>query len=266
MKKVLILLGFLLNSYATEIHNTNVLNNYVANFKANVSYTNFSDFEKEKLQKALKGLLKVINSARFKKQILEHSFDGEKTFVDNNGMTNLEIYQHILKGAEDLLDKVDREMDLDLNMYYSLSGTIGYTYPDTLKIWINRRFFRNFRHSQVAANLIHEYMHKVGFTHDYQYTERRPYSVPYAVGKIMRKLYDGIEISLPSTLPSRPIYIPGNLNSPNNGETIQIGALTPGLLPESKIEESQDSFDQHHMTNQQDHYMGPCTDYPSDLQ
>lgn len=263
MKKVLILLGFLFQSYAVETINTNVLNSYVANFKANVTYTNFSDFEKDKLKKSLKGLLKVINSSRFKKQILNHTYEGEKVFVDNNGMTNEEIYAHILKGAEELLDEVDNEMDLDLNMYYSLSGTIGYTYPDTLKIWINRRFFRNFRHSQVAANLIHEYMHKLGFDHDYDYTQRRPFSVPYAVGKIIRKLYDGIEINLPDQLPTTPINIPRDFNFPNNGESISLGSL-PQLPPLNKNEELPDNFDRHHMTNQPDHYMGLCTGHPSD--
>ena len=150
-------------------------------------------------------------------------------------------------------------------MYYSLRSTIGYTYPDTLRIWINRRFFRSFRPSQVAANLIHEYMHKLGFTHDYNNTPTRKFSVPYAVGRLIREMIDSNQINIPTTMPdipNRPIYIPGDFNNPNNGNYINpIAASVPlenmnvGLL---------DKSDQHHKTNQPDHYMGPCTDHPND--
>jgi len=236
-------------------------NPFALKLSAQTVFTNFSDSEKERMQLVLKKLLKVINSDQFKEKVLSHKYNGDRTFVDNNGMSNLEVYQHLISGAEDLLDDVDHQMDLNLNMYYSLSSTIGYTYPNTLKIWINRRFFQGFKPSQIAANLIHEYMHKLGFGHDYNYTERRPFSVPYAFGKIVRKIMAQVEFEIPST-PTIPIYIPGDFNTPNNGR------LTPIALGTQlkASEESQDMFSQHSQTTLPDHYMGPCTDHPNDSQ
>lgn len=236
--------------------------------KATTEFTNFSESEKLKMQTAIVTLLRVLNSNQFKTSILNHQVNGEKTFVDNNGMSNEEIYQHLINGAEDLLTEKDHEMDLDLSMYYSLRSTIGYTYPNTLRIWINRRFFRSFRSSQIAANLIHEYMHKLGFGHDYNNTPTRKYSVPYAVGRMVRELIDTNQINIPTTLPhlpSRPIYIPGDFNNPNNGTYLPINLPNDSLSPLANTnEELPDKIDQHHKTSQQDHYMGQCTGHPND--
>jgi hypothetical protein len=248
-------LGLLILSFNTYA------NPFATKLTANTKLTNFTDSEQAKMQRVIKKLLKVLNSEQLKNKIINHQYEEEKTFVDNNGMTNLEIYQKLIDGTEELQNHIDNEMDLDLNMYYSLSSTIGYTYPDTLKIWINRRFFRGFKPSQVAANLIHEYMHKLGFGHDYNYTERRKFSVPYALGGIIKKLVEQADFAFPyppSNIP--PVYFPGDINNPNSGSVIS----NPWQTPMSKNEESQDRFDQLDMTNLPDHYMGPCTDHPND--
>lgn len=256
MLRVLILIGL--------VFSTNVF--ALGTLKATTQFTNFSDSEKLKMQNAIVTLLRTINSERFKKRIINHQVEGENTFVDNNGMTNDEIYKLLLSGSEELLTEKDHEMDLELSMYYSLRSTIGYTYPETLRIWINRRFFRSFRPAQIAANLIHEYMHKLGFSHDYNNTPTRKYSVPYAVGRMVRDLIDANQINLPTNLPrlpDRPIYIPGDFNNPNNSG----GYTLPNLssVPLRNMNEGlSDTIDQHHKTNQQDHYMGQCTDHPND--
>ncbi len=60
-------------------------------------------------------------------------------------------------------------------------NVIGYTYEGSPEIYLNR----NFRLDNTwtvwseASNLFHETLHKIGFDHDYNATERRPYSIPY---------------------------------------------------------------------------------------
>lgn len=39
----------------------------------------------------------------------------------------------------------------------------------------------------LAATLLHEYMHTIGFSHDFWNTARRKYSVPYAIGQIIQE-------------------------------------------------------------------------------
>ena len=62
--------------------------------------------------------------------------------------------------------------------------------PDTMRIWIHKKFFRrsSWTPVDVAANMAHEWVHKIGFGHDYYYTEDRPYSVPYAIGNIVAEV------------------------------------------------------------------------------
>lgn len=163
-----------------------------ANLDINVSLTNFSETQKAKMQEALKRLKLVINSVDFKERVLNHTYNGEKTFNENNGLTNEEIYQTIMEGAEKLLPEIDEEMDLDITMYYKYSSTVGYTYPNTTRIWVNSRFFNGYSYGQVAANATHEWTHKLGFGHSYYNNASRPYTVPYGIGSIISELVDSM--------------------------------------------------------------------------
>lgn len=150
----------------------------------------FSPEQEDKMRRALERLKIVVNSKEFKEAVLSHTYQGETTFVDNKGMSNVEVYQAIMAGVETLNDELDHEMDLDITLYYSNNSTVGYTYPNTTRVWVNNKFFAGYSLSKVAANAMHEWLHKIGFGHDYNRTARRAYSVPYAVGTIVRNLID----------------------------------------------------------------------------
>jgi hypothetical protein len=79
-------------------------------------------------------------------------------------------------------------MDVELELYQNTSNTIGYTYPHTSRIWMNSKYFNKYTPVQVADNLFHEWLHKLGFDHAIKYTLRRNYSVPYAIGYLMEEL------------------------------------------------------------------------------
>ena len=107
-------------------------------------------------------------------------------------MSNQEIYDHILKGVEDLSPVEDFEMDLKLTLYHSKTNTVGYTYPNTNEIWVNDKYFNSYSLGEVANNAMHEWLHKIGFEHSYYNNPDRPFTVPYAIGEIVEKLINNL--------------------------------------------------------------------------
>ena len=163
-----------------------------ANLEINVAFRDFLPEQEAKMQDALERLLIVMNSTEFKERILNHEYQGEKVFVDNNGLSNEEIYQAIMEGAETLDPVIDEEIDIDITLYFANNSTVGYTYPNVDRIWVNNKFFSRNTLGKVAANVAHEWTHKLGFNHDFNRTTRRNFSVPYAVGSIVQELVDGL--------------------------------------------------------------------------
>lgn len=146
-----------------------------------------------RLEKARLLLERVVNGEEFQQSVLNHTYQGKKQFVQNDGLSNLEIYQKLRLGAEQFprVTDVDHSMDLRLELYTSTwenRTVIGYTNPRTSMVFMNTYFFEKAQTADLAGNMIHEWLHKLGFGHDYEVTTRRPHSVPYAVGYIVRDL------------------------------------------------------------------------------
>lgn len=74
---------------------------------------------------------------------------------------------------------------MEVELYYANNSTVGYTYANTKRIYVNTKFFNTNSVGSVAANLFHEWLHKVGFTHAVSYSTSRDYSVPYAIGRMI---------------------------------------------------------------------------------
>lgn len=164
-----------------------------AGLKVKAHLRNFKKSDAAKIYAAKEILEKVMNSEEFKEAVLGHKFNGQVTFHQNNGMSNQEIYDHIMSGAEDLMPEADGIMNFDLSLYRSwnpFSKVKGYTKPDTMRIWMNKKFFRkrSWTPIDVASNMAHEWVHKMGFGHDFYNDAERPYSVPYAIGDIVGRL------------------------------------------------------------------------------
>jgi hypothetical protein len=95
-----------------------------------------------------------------------------------------------MDGREVLLPNTPGEMNFYLRLYNRpWSRVIGYTSPQSNIININWKFFKNYRPSDVAANLAHEWTHKIGFDH-VSAKERNsvPYAIGYIAGDIAKKL------------------------------------------------------------------------------
>lgn len=157
-------------------------------FDVKASMTGFSATNRDKVLDAIELIKKIVASDEFKKRVLNHTYNGKKTYVNNNGLTNSQIYNKILRGAEVLTPAKNNRMDLVLQTYFTEANVIGYTMANIKTIYMNRRYLSTFETNKVAMNLFHEWLHKVGFGHDSEATARRPYSVPYAIGYIVRDL------------------------------------------------------------------------------
>lgn len=153
----------------------------------------FGKVGQEKVSQAVELLTEVLNSQEFKNGVIHYKYQGKEQFANNtlNGKTvgNQVVYQTILAGRENYASTDDHTVDLNLILYtppwYKPSNVVGYTYPNSKSIWMNSKFFNQFSAAQVAGNMAHEWLHKLGFGHDYNSTSRRPYSVPYAVGYLV---------------------------------------------------------------------------------
>ncbi len=160
-----------------------------SDFKVKIKMINFLPDEKPKILEAGELIRQVITSEEFKEEILNHEFEGRKAFSDNRGLSNEQIYKKILAASEKLTPGKNGIMDLTLVAYLNEEVTVvGYTYPNTHKIWMNRKYFGRNDAAEVTTNMVHEWLHKIGFDHDSSPTPERRFSVPYSVGYIVRKL------------------------------------------------------------------------------
>lgn len=158
-------------------------------FNTNIRTYKFTAQGRRKIASAADLIKQVVASEQFKNKVLNHRYNGVRQFANNNGLSNKQIYNKILTAAEKLKPTRDNEMDLDLELYTdNNSNTVGYTYPNTNRVWMNSKYFNQNSAALVTTNMMHEWLHKLGFDHDAKVTTKRPYSVPYAIGYIVRDL------------------------------------------------------------------------------
>lgn len=173
-------------SYATVTDSDfDVIPNEATTFETNVNLINIGSNRIEKMEKAIEIIKLVVATEEFKNLILNHTYNGARTFVDNRGYTNAQIYKILLDGAEKLQPSKNNTMDVEVELYTAATNVVGYTYPSSKRIWVNTKYFDQYTAAGVAHNLMHEWMHKLGFEHSSSWNTARDYSVPYAIGDIM---------------------------------------------------------------------------------
>lgn len=172
----------------TPTGSTSTLPAKALSFKTNITLIGFNSNQTTKMKKAIQIVKLVVGTEEFRSKVLNHSYNGRKSYVDNRGHTNTTIYQNILDGAEELTPNKNNTMDMEVELYYANNSTVGYTYPNSKRIWVNSKFFNTYNAASVANNLIHEWLHKVGYDHAQTWSTSRDYSVPYAIGDIMGKI------------------------------------------------------------------------------
>lgn len=171
----------------------------------------FSEEQLEKYMKAVSKTQRVLNSERFKKKLLKLKL------TNTRGFTNQQIYDKMMSGAENLDPIVDNEVDVFITMYYKNNRTVGYTYPSVKDTWVNSKFFNQYDEADIGCNLVHEWLHKLGFDHE---SASEHTSVPYAVGYL-------VEACIREMINSPELYEDGEVPPPIPDE-----AVPPKPLPE----------------------------------
>jgi hypothetical protein len=157
-------------------------------FEVNAKLFEFDSRDEEKVRKAFEIIKKVVGSEEFKNRVLNFTYQGKKQFFENKSLSNEQVYKTVLDGSEELAPGIDHEMDIELELYYSWRNTVGYTYANKPRIYINTKFFDVYTPAEVAGNVFHEWTHKLGFEHASSNTTGRSSTVPYALGYLVEEL------------------------------------------------------------------------------
>jgi len=144
-------------------------------------------------------LNQVLNGPDFKEQILNFTYNGQGGFVQNNGMSNQQVYDYLMAGAEEYPTQqpANGMADMFLSIYtppwYKMfSKALAFTSTDDPFLHIYKKYYNDASVADISNTLIHEWTHKMGFVHDYDPTARRPYSVPYGVGGIIENMVQAL--------------------------------------------------------------------------
>lgn len=163
-------------------------------FDFNIKTIRMARTKEEKLFQSIDLLRQVFSSPEFKQKILKHKFNGRYRFAHNRGLTNRQIYLRILAGVEKLYPYYNNAMDVEVELYSDYkSNVLGFTRPSTKRIWMNTKYFNKHTPAEVASHLTHEWLHKLGFDHERERSATRKYSVPYAVGYIVKDIAGKID-------------------------------------------------------------------------
>ncbi len=165
-------------------------------------HTGFDDERLKKLYSAVSLLGEVVNSVTFRERVLNFSYSTVSTsgwiwkktkvqrfdqFRYNNGLTNAGILSAIDSGSEVLTPEIDGEIDIDVTLVMQRhNGVLGFTNPKTIRTWINSWFFDSATVPEIVGNMMHEYLHKLGFDHEFKDNSLRKYTAVYAIGYIAR--------------------------------------------------------------------------------
>lgn len=151
----------------------------------------------EKLKKAISILPEVINSEEFKRKILTYKQpNGLKSFANNylwtdssKRLSNEEIYQILMRGHEKTIPRTLQEMNLNIDKYFVDNYVIGYTIPSSSKwINVNWKYYSYFQVDQMVNNIVHEWIHLLGFLHGENPGQEVTYVAGKIAGNIARKL------------------------------------------------------------------------------
>jgi len=169
-----------------------------------------SPSQKEKLLRARELFEIVVNSIEFRQKVLSYkhvvsTYTGrlwwkkwtsrEVIGFRETDLSNDAVYMAIMEGGESLSPEHDQEADISVTVATGSRGVIGWTNPHTPMQWISSWFINSsdVDSVEIAGNLSHEWMHKIGFDHAFNYYNGRNDTVPYAVGEMIVSLARQVE-------------------------------------------------------------------------
>lgn len=133
-------------------------------FETNITTEGLSVEQEMEVQKAADIIKMVVASQEFKDRILNHTVNGMKKFLNNNGLTNEEIYQQILDAAENHNLTKDNVMELTFKLIPETSKSRIYQiFAGIKKIFYYLNLFQNTTPAGIAQNLFQQWLGKLGF-------------------------------------------------------------------------------------------------------
>lgn len=155
--------------------------------------------QKVKFERALGLIEEVMNSEEFKVKVLTYvNAKGEKAYSRNylwgdssKPLSHEDVYRVIMTGNEKTIENTIGEMNLNslvkiCKLHERASvwcrTVVGSTSPRKSKwIELNWKFYSRYETHEMVENLVHEWLHLLGFLHG---EENIHEEVPYVVGKI----------------------------------------------------------------------------------
>ncbi len=182
-----------------EIDEKNLSNDFLFVVPEQMNFPNTA--QKERYERAQLILETVLNSYEFKRRVLSYkrSSDGKRLYQKNylwndsdNRLTNEDVFSLVMKGDEFMLPDTIAEMNLyanvkQCNWFMSRVSVwcrkvIGSTNPGQSKwMTLNWKFYKRFKTSEMVSNIVHEWLHLLGFLHG---NVNMREEVPYVVGSI----------------------------------------------------------------------------------
>lgn len=180
----------------------------------------FGGPQKQKFEKALALIEDVMNSEEFKQKVIGYeNAKGERKYSKNylwrskdKLLTNEDIFQIIMAGDEKMRPGTPGEMNFNswvkkcrgLETFGGwCQGTIGSTTPETsAMIRFNWKFYSYYDVPDMVANMVHEWIHLLGFLHgETNLAEEVPYVVGGIAGEVAANLLREGKMSNSYTLP-----------------------------------------------------------------
>lgn len=179
MKKALVLLVWIFLSSTSALAQPGA-------FRVNITYLNMKPWMKARVQNVVPVIERVMNSPEFRNAVLEYrSKSGKNEFEWNTGLTNALVLARIDEARELAYTGRPGEMDISISDYWRPSGTVGHTSPASSVIHLNRYQYKRMDDAGIASNLVHEWLHKIGFDHSFDWNPQRDDTVPYGVGSLV---------------------------------------------------------------------------------
>jgi hypothetical protein len=182
------------------------------------SKTKLGKKQKAKFEKALDILEEVMNSDEFRRRVIAYrrvvgqdsngdniySNSYQKSYIWNRSkesMSNEEIYDLIMNGDEKMRPGTEGEMNFNSTVkickWYQKPGVwcrkvIGSTSPSSSKmITLNWKFYKNYEVPQMVSNMVHEWLHLLGFLHGkVNMRQEVPYVVGGIAGQVAKEILD----------------------------------------------------------------------------
>lgn len=160
------------------------------------SHKNYDSQRLETLKRAFVIIERVLNSEKFKQEVLNYTTAGKKTFSYKRTLfrefehyTNEEVYKTIMQADEETGNILTGHIDLYLELVIG-GGGVGYGYPGDKTIYTYSEWFDEQSDESIANHITHEWCYKIGFDHafyDWQ-DKNRERSVPYGIGNLVEEL------------------------------------------------------------------------------